>query len=510
MQQKGCVFRSRELESSMDADAVQPLSLATRRGRLILLLLCGAVFLDVVDATIVNTALPSIGGHLGFSVQNLQWVVSGYLLTYGGCLLLGGRAADLLGRRRILVAGTSLFGLASLLGGVATSPGMLVAARLAQGIGAAMMTPAAMSLVTTSFTEGGDRVKAIGIWSATPPIAASLGVFLGGVLSQGPGWRWVFIVNVPACAGVCIGALRLLDDDRRSAAVRSFDLVGAVLSTGGMLLLVYGLIEAPDVGWGSSRTIVVLALAVVVLAAFAVNERRQQNPLFPFSILRIKGLAAADATQVLAIAGMYGQFFFLTLYLQDVLHYSPIQCGIANLPAPAGTFLAAGMSAKLLPRIGARPIVIAGTLLGAVGTYLLSTVPVDGSYVADVLPGVLITGVGIGSVLVGVQTAANAGVPPQLAGLAAALVNSSFQLGGALGLAVFSALATAHTRHLELANVAPRAALAGGFARAFLACTVFLVGAAIVAVFINNTRGEAAPEADADTGRVPVLAEEAV
>jgi EmrB/QacA subfamily drug resistance transporter len=283
--------------------------LATRRGQLTLALVCLAGFLDFLDVTIVNVALPSIRDDLEFSVQDLQWVTSGYLVTYGGFLLLGGRAADLLGRRRLLVAGTSLFGLASLACALADSEGLLVGARLAQGMGAAMMTPSGLSILTTSFPEGPDRHRAIGVWSATIPIASVLGVVLGGVLADGPGWRWVFLVNLPMCAIVIAGAFRLLDGNRRRAPLTNFDALGAILVTGGMLLLVYALVEAPDVGWGEGRTIAELAGALALLLAFAVNERRHRNPLFPFSILRVSGLAAADATQVIANAGFYAMFF---------------------------------------------------------------------------------------------------------------------------------------------------------------------------------------------------------
>ena len=303
--------------------------LSTRRGKLTLALVCLAGFLDFVDTTIVNVALPSIRHGLGFSVANLQWVISGYLLTYGGLLLLGGRAADLLGRRRLLVTGTTLFALSSLAGGLANSDSVMIAARLAQGLGAAMMTPAALSILTTSFSEGSDRIKALGIWSATVPLASALGVTLGGVLSQGPGWRAVFLVNVPVAVVVIVGAMRLLDDDGKRAAGREFDLPGAALGTGALLLLVYALVNASHVGWGTTRTIAELTLAGILLVAFVVTEQRHRTPLVPFSIFRIEGLAAADATQVIAQAGFLSMFFFITLYMQNVLGFSPIAAGTA-------------------------------------------------------------------------------------------------------------------------------------------------------------------------------------
>src|ERR1700748_1602587 len=294
----------------------EPSFLATRRGKLTLTFLCGIAFLDFVDASIVNVALPSIRQSLHFSIQSLQWVLSGYLLTYGGFMLLGGRAADLIGRRRVLVAGTSLFGLASLTAGLAGSEGMLIGGRLGPGIGAAMMIPAALSILTTSFSEGSDRNTAIGAWGATAGLASALGVFLGGVLSQGPGWRWVFFVNLPVCALDLVVVFRLVGGERHRPRLANFDALGALLATSGMLLLIYAIIKAPDVGWGAARTIGAFAGATGVLPPCALNETRHPTPLFPFSILRIKGLAAADLTMVIAMAGFYAMFFFLTLYMQ--------------------------------------------------------------------------------------------------------------------------------------------------------------------------------------------------
>ncbi len=468
----------------------EPSFLATRRGKLTLAFLCGVAFLDFVDASIVNVALPSIQHSLHFSIQSLQWVLSGYLLTYGGFMLLGGRAADLIGRRRVLVAGTALFGLASLSAGLAGSEGMLIGARLAQGIGAAMMIPAALSILTTSFSEGSDRNTAIGAWGATAGLASALGVFLGGVISQGPGWRWVFFVNLPVCALDLIVVFRLVAGERRRPRLAHFDVLGALLATTGMLLLIYAIIKAPDVGWGKPRTIGALAGAAVLLAAFALNESRQSNPLFPFSILRIKGLAAADLTQVIAMSGFYAMFFFLTLYMQNVLGFSRIQAGAAYIPTTLGVAVTSGIASKLFTRIGTRPIIVAGALLGAVGTFWLSHIPVDGSYTSDLLPGLLIMSAGLGAVFVGVTTAAQAGVPPDKAGLAAALINTSTWLGGALGIAVASAISTSRAQHLLAEHATVHHALTSGFQRALLACSIAMLAAAVLATRATNTRGE--------------------
>src|SRR5919106_1801278 len=359
--------------------------LRTRRGFLTLLLLCGIQFMDAVDTSIVNVALPSIKHSLHVSQQSLQWVISGYLLTYGGFLLLGGRAADLLGRRRVLIFGLILFAFSSLAGGLANSQGLLIGARIVQGIGAAIMAPAGLSILTTTFREGKDRNTALGVWGGVSAIGAAMGVALGGLLSEGPGWRWVFFVNLPVVVLALGGAFWLLPGERRRARFANFDSQGALLVTSGMLLLV-----------------------------FAVNELRSVNPLFPFSILRVKGLAAADATQLIAFAGFLSMFFFVTLYMQEVLHLSPIQAGVAS---------------QLVARIGTRPVIVAGALIAAAGIFWLSRVPAHGTYAADVLPGLLIMPLGAGAVFVAVATAANAGVSADKAGLAAGLLNAAGTLG---------------------------------------------------------------------------------
>jgi EmrB/QacA subfamily drug resistance transporter len=486
----GHLIRPQEV-AGMAATTSQPSFLATRRGKLTLALLCAVAFLDFIDASIVNLALPSIRRDLHFSVQDLQWVLSGYLLTYGGFMLLGGRAGDLLGRRRVLVAGTSLFGVSSLIGGLAGSAGVLVGARLAQGIGAAMMLPAALSLLTTMFKEGSDRTKALGVWGAVAGLASAAGVFLGGVLTEGPGWRWVLFVNPPIALFLLGAIFWLITGERRRSALKNFDIRGAVLATGGMLLLVYALVKAPDQGWGSTRTIGELAGAFVLLVAFVINEQRGKNPLVPLSIFRVKGLAAADVTQLVALAGFLSMFFFLTLYMQNVLGYSPIQTGAAYLPLTAGVAISAGISSQLLARIGTRPVIVVGSLIAAGGLYYLSRVPADGSYLTDLFPGLMVVSLGLGAVFVAITTAANAGVPASKAGLAAALLNASQQVGGALGLAIFSAIATARTNHL-LADGAPLPhALTAGFHRALLASSIFVVATAIIALRTSNTRGEA-------------------
>jgi len=464
--------------------------LATRRGKLTLAFLCMVGFLDFVDASIVNVALPSIRRDLHFSVQSLQWVLSAYLLTYGGFMLLGGRAADLLGRRRILVTGILVFAAASLTGGVAQGAGMLVAARLVQGIGAAMMVPAALSTLTTTFSNGTDRHKALGAWGGIAGLASAAGVFLGGLLTEDASWRWVFWVNLPVAALLLVATFRIVDGERYTNRTRNFDSLGAVLVTGGMLLLVYALVKAPDQGWGSTRTIGELTGAALLLLAFIFNEQRHANPLAPLSIFRVNGLGAANAAQVMAIGGFYAMFFFITLYMQNVLGYSQLQAGSAYVPVTFGVAVSSGIASQLFSRVGTRPIIVAGAVISAGAIYWLSRIPVHGSYLSDLLPGLMIMSFGLGCVFVGVNTAANAGVPADKAGLAAALVNTSTWVGGALGLAIFSVVATSRTNHLLSRAVAPQDALTAGFHRALVACSFFLIAAAAIALRATNTRGE--------------------
>ena len=483
----------------MHTAAPQPSFLATRRGKLTLLLLCSIAFLDFVDASITNLAFPSIRRSLHFSVEGLTWVPNGYLLTYGGFMLLGGRLADLLGRRRILASGIAVIAVSSLVGGFAQSAGVLVAARLAQGLGAALTLPAALSILTTTFVEGKDRHTALGAWGGTGGLASAAGALIGGALVEGPGWRWVMFVNPIACALVLPAIFRLIEGERERRRLASFDAIGAVLVTGGMLLLVYALVKAPSVGWGSTRTIGELTGAVLLLAVFVLNETRQRAPLAPLSIFRINGLGFSDVTQLVAFAGFLAVFFFLTLYMQNVLGYSPIQTGLAYLPLCFAVAISAGISSQLLTRIGTRPVIIAGAIVAAAGLFWLSRIPVDGSYLADLLPGTIVLALGAGGVFVGVTTAANAGVPADKAGLAAALLNASQQLGGALGLAVLTAVSTSRTHHLLAAGAPAARAVTFGFQRALLIGSICVLAAAVIALRATNTRGEAAePAIDAE------------
>ena len=420
-------------------------------------------------------------------------------------MLLGGRAADLLGRRRVLVSGMVLIGVSSLIGGLAGSAGVLVGARLAQGLGAAMTLPAALSILTTSFKEGKDRNTALGVWGGVAGLASAMGVLLGGLLTEGPGWRWVMFVNPIAVVLVLAGILRLLRGERGQARLANFDALGAVLATGGMLLLVYTLVKAPTVGWGKARTIVELAGAVALLAAFVANELRHRNPLAPLSIFRINGLGFSNLTQLIAFAGFLAVFFYLTLYMQNVLGYSAIQTGAAYLPLCFAIGIAAGISSQLLSRVGTRPVIVAGAVIAAGGMYWLSRIPVHGTFLSDLLPGMLVLSIGIAPVFVGVTTAANAGVPPDKAGLAASLLNASQQVGGALGLAIFTAIATSRTHHLTAAHTPLAHALTAGFQRALLVGSVLILAAAVIGLRATNTRGEE-PEPSSDALPEPARA----
>jgi EmrB/QacA subfamily drug resistance transporter len=477
----------------------------------LLAVLCAVAFLDFVDASITNVALPHIRTALGFSVQTLQWVPSAYLLTYGGLMLLGGRLADLFGRRRMLLIGTALVAAGSLVGGLAGSSGVFIGARLAQGVGAALMLPAALSTLTTTFT-GADRHRALGIWGAVAGLSSAAGILLGGLLVEGPGWRWVMFVNPIACALIVPAVLAVLPADRPSATRRRFDLVGGALVTGGMLLLVFALVKAPTQGWSATATWLELAGAAGLLAAFVVTERFVRDPILPLSTFRIRGLLAANITGLVGFAGMLSMFFFLTLYMQTVLGYSPLAAGAAYLPLTFAVGISSGVGAKLLTKLGSRAVISAGALITSGGLLLLAQVPVHGAYLANILPGLTLFALGVGPVFVGVTAAANAGATTDRAGLVAAILNSAQQVGGALGLAIFSAIATSRTNHLLATGADGHTAATAGFHRALLAGAIFAAAAALISLRTANTHEEpmeaSHPAAARDTTATPAPAAE--
>ena len=468
---------------------VPPSRLATRRGRLVLLLLCGVQLLVVLDASIVNIALPAIQRALGFSQQNLQWVPSGYVLTFGGLLLLGGRAADLIGRRLVLNAGVTLFALSSLAGGLASSEGLLIGARLAQGAGAGLMSPAALSLLTTSFTHGSDRVRALGAYGAVSAGGGALGVILGGLLTSGPGWRWVLFVNIPVAAVILAVTPLLIPGERGSGTRGGLDVRGALLVTAGLSVLTYTLIRAADTGWASPATITGLAGAAVLLIAFAVNEARATAPLMPLRIFTVPGLAAANGVVLLAFGAVFGVFYFLSLYMQETLGYSATKTGLAFLPLPLGIMVVAGATARIIERAGTKPPMVAGSAILAGGLLLLGRLPARGSYPADILPAILIVAAGGGMALIATVNAANHGVAATEAGLAAALLNTFQRLGGALALAALSAVATARSRALAATGSAdPAHVLTGGFDRAFIVGAGLALAASLLALTSPRVR----------------------
>lgn len=482
---------SKSENTVLPASAAAPSFLSTRRGKITLALLASIGFLDFADSTVVNIALPDIRTALHFSVQDLQWVLSGYLLTYGGFMLLGGRMADLLGRRRVLLAGTTLFAVSSLTGGFATDSAALVGSRFAQGLGAALMMPAALSLLTTLFNSGTDRTKAIGVWGGVGGLASAAGVLLGGLLTEGPGWRWVLFVNPPIALLLLVGIVRLLPDERPSkTSLANFDLIGAILVTGAMLLLVYALVKAPDQGWGSARTVLELAGAGALLVMFVIAELLVADPLIPLDVFRIPGLATADITNLVAVAGLTSMFFFLTLYMQNILGYSPLLTAASYLPVTVAIGSAAAAATALISRIGNRPVLISGLVITAGGLTYLARMPVNGHYAGDLLPGLLVVGAGLGMAFVGITTAGNAGVPSDKAGLAAALLNAAQQVGGALGLAVLSAIAASRTQHLLGTHDVPAHAATAGYHRALLVGALIVLAAIGVALRTRNTRGE--------------------
>jgi EmrB/QacA subfamily drug resistance transporter len=455
---------------------------------LALLLLATTQFIVVLDASIVNVALPSIGRELDFSQENLSWVVNAYTLTFGGFLLLGGRMADLLGRRRMFIAGALLFGVASLAGGLATSEAQLIAARAIQGLGAALISPAALSIVTTTFAEGAERNRALGVWGAVAGAGGAAGVLLGGVLTEYFGWEWVLLVNVPIAAIVAFLAPRLLMESRHPTAT-SFDIPGAVSVTAGLALLVYGLVNTVDVGWGSSETLLILGGALALLVVFVTIESRSRNPLMPFTIFRLRTLTGANIVGLLVGMSLFSMFFFISLYLQQVLGYDPLKAGLSYVPLSILIILSAGGASQLVTRVGFKPTLITGMLLIAVGLLWFSQVSApNGTYLGDVLFPSMIVAVGLGFAFVPVTIAAVTGTRNDEAGLASGLINTSQQVGGALGLAIAATVANSTTVNAFSGGEANRAvALTEGFQNAFLVCAGFAaLGAILAAVLISS------------------------
>ena len=468
-----------------DAEAAQ------RRKWLALALLASTQFVIILDSAIVNVALPSIGKDLHFSQEDLTWIPNAYALTFGGFLLLGGRMADLLGRRRLFMAGLVLFSVASLLGGLSTSETQLVAARALQGLGAALLAPSALSMVTNMFAEGSERNKALGVWGAVSGSGGAAGVLLGGVLTEYAGWEWVLWVNVPIGVIAALLAPRLLDESRREGGTRHFDALGAVTVTAGLSLLVYALVDTINAGWGSTQTLTLLAVSAALIVTFVVIERRSPEPLMPFSIFRLRTLSGANVVGLLVGAALFAMFFFLSRYMQQVLGYSALKAGLAYLPLAIAIIISAGIASQLVTKLGFKPILIAGLALITVALLWFAQVPVDGAYVTHLVGPMVIAAVGLGFAFVPITIAAVNGVSADESGLASGLINTSQQIGGALGLAILGTIASSKTDDLIAAAHGAQAAVPGalteGFQLAFLAGAGFaVIGIIATLVFVSS------------------------
>jgi EmrB/QacA subfamily drug resistance transporter len=457
---------------------------------IVLVIACLAQFMVVLDATIVNVALPTIQRGLHFSASNLQWVVNAYTLIFGGFLLLGGRAADLIGRKRLFMAGIAVFSLASLLNGLAQSSGMLIVGRGLQGLGGALVSPAALAIITTTFTDTKERTRALGVWSAIAAGGGAAGLLLGGALVELVSWPWIFIVNVPVGAITLALALRFVPESRVETEHRSFDLLGAITVTGGLVVLVYGIVKAQAFGWGSPRTVGLMAGGLALLGMFVLIESRSKAPLMRLSIFRVRTLAVADTVMLLVASGMFGMFFFASLYVQEILGYSPLQAGLAFLPVTAGIVIGAGIAQQLITRSGVRNVSTIGIAIGAAGLAWLTQLPVHGSYVGDLLTGLMPLSIGLGLTFVPITLLGTGGVSREDAGLASGLFNTAQQVGGSLGLAILSTLAASQTSsllHGAGSQAAGLAARVSGYHVAFLAAAIMLAaGALILAVALRR------------------------
>jgi EmrB/QacA subfamily drug resistance transporter len=441
-----------------------------------LILLCVAQFVVVLDASIVNVALPSIGRGLHFSEQNLPWIVNAYVIAFGGFLLLGGRAADLLGRRRVFMSGLLVVAAASLAAGFAATQGELIAARAAQGLGAAIISPSALSIVTTMFRDGAERNRALALWGAVVGSAGAAGVLLGGILTTGLGWQWVLWVNVPVSLIALAFTPGLIPESRSEAATRHFDAAGAITVTAGLSILAYAMLDASSAGWGSTKILGLLGAAVILLGAFVVIEQRSSAPLVPFRIFQLRTLTGANVVGLLLGASLFSMFFFISLYMQQVLGYSPIHAGLSYLPLALTIIVAAGLGGQMVTRLGFKPILAAGMLVIALGLFWFSRVSVGGGFLSDILGPSLLAAVGLGFGFVTTTIAAVSGVKEREQGLASGLINTSQQIGGALGLAVLSTIATTRTHNALVTGASVPHALTDGFQ------TAFLGGAAIAAL----------------------------
>jgi EmrB/QacA subfamily drug resistance transporter len=469
---------------------------------LILILLALAQFMVVLDVSIVNVALPAIQHAFHMSQSSLQWIVTIYALTFGGCLLLGGRAADLFGRRKMFMLGITLFTLASLADGLAQSGGMIIVFRAIQGLAGAFMSPAALSIILVTYKEGHERNVALSVWGAVASGGAAVGVLAGGIITQYLTWRWNFFVNVPVGIGVIVTALRILDRHESTLEHNNLDLPGAVLATGGLMTLVYALVKAPSNGWTSHTSLTFFAIAIVALASFIFNESRAKHPLVPLRIFRIRNLAGADLLMLCMTSGLFSVFFFTTLYLQEILGYTPIKTGVSFLVVPVAIALTATNVPRVIQRIGYKPILMVAPLVVSGGLFWLSHLPVNGTFWGNIAPGMIMLGLGMGATFVSVTIAATSGVPHHEAGLASGILNTAQQIGGAVGLAVLTGIATSSSAryiknlHLQAApsHQAVATATVRGFHDGYLIASTFGIVASLIATFvIHNQKAKSDP-----------------
>jgi EmrB/QacA subfamily drug resistance transporter len=475
----------------------------------VLSLVCLAQFMVVLDIAIVNVALPAIRNDLGLTTSGMQWVVNGYAIAFAGFLLLGGRAADLYGRKRVFLLGLGLFTLASLAGGLAQNDAWLLAARVAQGLGGAVLAPATLTILTTTFPEGPRRARALGVWSALAGAGGAAGALLGGVLTDLVSWRWILFVNVPVGVLAFAAAWVLLRDTRDEGAPRSLDVLGSILVTGGLMMLVYAIVNTENYPWGSARSVGTLLIATVLLVWFVVHEARSRAPLMPLGIFQRRAVTVSNLIMFLVGAAVFTSWFLLSLYMQNVLGYSPLKAGLAFLPQTVAIIIGAQIGARLVPRIGPRPLLLVGPTISAAGLFWLSGMGADGTYLGTLfVPGVLVT-LGVGLAFTPLAWAATAGVPRTQAGLASGLINTTRQVGGALGLAVLSTVAADYTRSLLIAEGRPAAAasgqtggtpsaavasaLASGYGRAFVVASVLSLAAAVTALALPKPAQPATP-----------------
>ncbi len=471
------------------------MTLDSRQRWFALIVLCLGSLMIVLDTTIVNVALPSIRSDLHFSQTSLAWVVNAYLLTFGGFLLLGGRLGDLFGQRRLFIAGIALFTIASLCCGLSTSQGLLIAARSVQGLGGAVASAVSLSLMMNLFTEPAERAKAMGVFGFVASGGGSMGVLLGGILTGSLDWHWIFLVNIPIGVAVVLLSLRLLPATPGNAAGTRLDVWGAVLVTAALMLAVYAIVNGNQDGWLSGKTLGMLVGALALLVCFLVVESRVEAPLVPLGLFALRNVSVANAVGILWAGAMFAWFFLSALYLQLVLHYSPLKVGLAFLPANLimGA-LSIGVSAKLVMRFGIKRPLGAGLVIASIGLALFARAPVGGSFATDVLPAMILLGVGAGIAFNPVLLAAMSDVAPEQSGLASGIVNTSFMMGGALGLAILASLAAAHTDSLEADGHGQLASLVGGYHVAFLAGALFAIGGAVVGTTLLRTAREPSPQ----------------